>query len=50
MDRGCDAAEQHDAAAEGRADACGAVVGTVMVNQGKVVVRLSQLIARIWRI
>ncbi len=41
------AAQQRDAADEGRLDPCGSiVVGTVIVNQGKVV-RPSQLIASV---
>ncbi len=43
------AAEQRDAADEGRLDACGSiVVGTVIVNESKVV-RPSQLIASVLR-
>jgi hypothetical protein len=45
-----EAAEQRDAADEGRLDACGrTMVGTVIVNQGKVV-RPSQLIASVRRL
>ncbi len=44
-----DAAEQRDAADEGRLEPCGsAMVGTLIVNQGKVV-RPSQLIASVGR-
>ncbi len=43
------AAEQRDAADEGRLEACGSsIIGTLIVDQGKVV-RPSQLIASVLR-